>query len=75
MKQTFILIIDTNDEIEIGQIAVPVMTALRLRTINIEKQAAKQNVQRTVLPRCECGQPAVIDGIQCEKCCHESYIR
>lgn len=39
----------------------------------LNKHAAQPRVQPTLLPRCECGQPAVIDGFQCEACWHKSH--
>jgi len=48
MKQTFVIIINSDDEIEIGQIGVPIMKALGLETIEVEK-AAQQSVRHGFL--------------------------
>lgn len=37
MKQTFLIVIHTDDELQIGQIGVPLMQALKLESINVDK--------------------------------------
>jgi len=51
MKQTFIVELEADNEIKTGQIGVPVMNALKLERIKVEK-SAQQSVEPTVCPEC-----------------------
>ena len=52
MRQVFTVVINSDEEIGIGQIGVPVMKALNLETINVEKVAQQDMQVDGACPRC-----------------------
>ena len=66
MKQTFIVELEADNEIKTGQIGVPVMNALKLERIKVEK-SAQQSVEPTLL-HAGCGGEIVQTKPYCKKC-------
>lgn len=66
MKQIFSVMFDAEEVVEVGQIGVPLMNALHIKAIDIERVCPTQRAVDCAL--CHCQTVIIRDGVHCINC-------